>query len=79
MIGTRLGSYEITVLAYGTHGDLAPRTGLGTRAGRRRSRMSRVALVSALVALMGVSTTAQDPQAPLFAFASPDAAAGGRP
>lgn len=39
-------------------------------------RMSRVMLVSALVALMGMSSMAQAPQVPLFEFASPDAAAG---
>ena len=38
--------------------------------------MSRVMLVSALVALMGTSSMAQAPQVPLFEFASPDAAAG---
>jgi monofunctional biosynthetic peptidoglycan transglycosylase len=38
--------------------------------------MNRVMVVSALVALMGVSSMAQVPQVPLFAFESPDAAAG---
>lgn len=38
--------------------------------------MSRVMVVSALVALTGVSSMAQAPQVPLFAFVSPDAAAG---
>ncbi len=33
-------------------------------------------LVSAVVALMGISLIAQAPQLPLFAFVSPDAAAG---
>ena len=33
-------------------------------------------LVSALVALMGISSIAQAPQLPLFAFVSPNAAAG---
>jgi NADH dehydrogenase [ubiquinone] 1 alpha subcomplex assembly factor 1 len=37
--------------------------------------MSRVMVVLALVALMGVSSMAQAQQVPLFAFASPDAAA----
>jgi hypothetical protein len=38
--------------------------------------MSRVMVVSAPVALTGVSSMAQAPPVPLFAFASPDAAAG---
>jgi NADH dehydrogenase [ubiquinone] 1 alpha subcomplex assembly factor 1 len=38
--------------------------------------MIRAMVVSALVALMGVPSMAQAPQLPLFAFASPDAAAG---
>jgi len=38
--------------------------------------MSRVMLVAALVALMGLSSIAQAPPLPLFAFVSPDAAAG---
>ena len=38
--------------------------------------MSRVTVVSVLIALMGVSSMAQAPQVPLFAFESPDAAAG---
>jgi NADH dehydrogenase [ubiquinone] 1 alpha subcomplex assembly factor 1 len=38
--------------------------------------MSRVMVVSALVALMIGSSMAQAPQVPLFAFAAPDAAAG---
>ena len=38
--------------------------------------MNRVMLVSAVVALMGISLIAQAPQLPLFAFVSPDAAAG---
>jgi monofunctional biosynthetic peptidoglycan transglycosylase len=38
--------------------------------------MNRVMVVSALVFLMGVSSMAQAPQVPLFAFESPDAAAG---
>lgn len=37
--------------------------------------MIRAMVVSALVALMGVPSMAQVPQVPLFAFASPDAAA----
>jgi monofunctional biosynthetic peptidoglycan transglycosylase len=37
--------------------------------------MSRALAVSALVVLMGVPSMAQAPQVPLFAFASPDAAA----
>jgi monofunctional biosynthetic peptidoglycan transglycosylase len=37
--------------------------------------MIRAMVVSALVALMGVPSMAQAPQVPLFAFASPDAAA----
>ena len=37
--------------------------------------MGRVVVVSALVALMGVSSMGQAPQVPLFAFASLDAAA----
>ena len=39
-------------------------------------RMSRVMMVSAMVALISVSSIAQAPQVPLFAFGSPDAAAG---
>jgi len=39
-------------------------------------RMIRAVVVSALIALMGVTSMAQAPQIPLFAFASPDAAAG---
>jgi monofunctional biosynthetic peptidoglycan transglycosylase len=38
-------------------------------------RMTRAIVVSALIALMGVPSMAQAPQVPLFAFASPDAAA----
>jgi NADH dehydrogenase [ubiquinone] 1 alpha subcomplex assembly factor 1 len=38
-------------------------------------RMTRAIAVSALVALLGVQSMAQAPQVPLFAFASPDAAA----
>lgn len=37
--------------------------------------MIRVMVVSALAAMMGVPSMAQAPQVPLFAFASPDAAA----
>ena len=37
--------------------------------------MIRVMVVSALAAMMGVSSMAQAPQVPLFAFTSPDAAA----
>lgn len=38
--------------------------------------MTCVMVVSALIALMGVSSMAQAPQVTLFAFAAPDAAAG---
>jgi len=38
--------------------------------------MLHVMVVSVLIALLGVSTMAQAPQVPLFAFVSPDAAAG---
>jgi len=39
-------------------------------------RMNQAMVVSALIALMGVPSMAQAPQVPVFAFASPDAAAG---
>ena len=41
--------------------------------------MIRAMVVSALVALMGVPSMAQAPRVPLFALASPDAAAGWQP